>query len=58
MRGAKTLSGLFIDTGPVVQIKEVFGVKHLDDDFSLTQTGAAHDSRRISDLEGEVRGAG
>jgi len=29
---AKTLSGLFIDTGPVVQIKEVFGVKHLDDD--------------------------
>ncbi|AMV38519.1 carboxy terminal-processing peptidase [Planctomyces sp. SH-PL62] len=29
---AKTLSGLFIDTGPVVQIKEVVGVKHLDDD--------------------------
>lgn len=29
---AKTLSGLFIDSGPVVQIKEVFGVKHLDDD--------------------------
>ncbi len=29
---AKTLSGLFIDTGPVVQVKEVFGVKHLDDD--------------------------
>ena len=29
---AKTLSGLFIDTGPVVQIKEAFGVKHLDDD--------------------------
>jgi len=29
---AKTLSGLFIDTGPVVQIKEVLGVKHLDDD--------------------------
>jgi len=29
---AKTLSGLFIDTGPVVQIKELFGVKHLDDD--------------------------
>ena len=25
---AKTLSGLFIDTGPVVQVKEVFGVKH------------------------------
>ena len=23
---------LFIDTGPVVQVKEVFGVKHLDDD--------------------------
>jgi len=29
---AKTLSGLFIDTGPVVQVKEAFGVKHLDDD--------------------------
>ena len=29
---AKTLSGLFIDTGPVVQVKDVFGVKHLDDD--------------------------
>jgi carboxyl-terminal processing protease len=29
---AKTLSGLFIDTGPVVQIKEALGVKHLDDD--------------------------
>jgi carboxyl-terminal processing protease len=29
---AKTLSGLFIDTGPVVQVKEVFGVKPLSDD--------------------------
>ena len=29
---AKTLSGLFIDTGPVVQVKEVFGVRHLDDE--------------------------
>jgi carboxyl-terminal processing protease len=29
---AKTLSGLFIDTGPVVQVKEVFGVKHMDDE--------------------------
>ena len=29
---AKTLSGLFIDTGPVVQVKEVFGVRHHDDD--------------------------
>ncbi len=29
---AKTLSGLFIDTGPVVQVKEAQGVKHLDDD--------------------------
>ena len=29
---AKTLSGLFIDTGPVVQVKEVFGVKTSDDD--------------------------
>jgi carboxyl-terminal processing protease len=29
---AKTLSGLFIDTGPVVQVKEVFGVKQLVDD--------------------------
>jgi carboxyl-terminal processing protease len=29
---AKTLSGLFIDTGPVVQVKEVFGVRPLDDD--------------------------
>ncbi len=30
---AKTLSGLFIDTGPVVQVKEVLGVKHLDDEI-------------------------
>jgi carboxyl-terminal processing protease len=29
---AKTLSGLFIDTGPVVQVKEAFGVKKLDDE--------------------------
>ena len=29
---AKTLSGLFIDTGPVVQVKEVFGVRHHNDD--------------------------
>ena len=29
---AKTLSGLFIDTRPVVQVKEVFGVKPLSDD--------------------------
>jgi carboxyl-terminal processing protease len=29
---AKTLSGLFIDTGPVVQVKELLGVKHLDDE--------------------------
>jgi len=29
---AKTLSGLFIDTGPIVQVKEVFGIKHHDDD--------------------------
>ncbi len=29
---AKTLSGLFIDTGPVVQVKQVQGVKPLEDD--------------------------
>jgi carboxyl-terminal processing protease len=29
---AKTLSGLFIDHGPVVQVKEIFDVKHLDDE--------------------------
>ncbi|QEH33347.1 Tail-specific protease precursor [Aquisphaera giovannonii] len=29
---AKTLSGLFIDTGPVVQVKEIFGVKPISDD--------------------------
>src|SRR4051794_34807072 len=29
---AKTLSGLFIDTGPVVQVKELFGVKPLSDE--------------------------
>jgi len=29
---AKTLSGLFIDTGPVVQVKEAQGVKQLNDD--------------------------
>jgi carboxyl-terminal processing protease len=29
---AKTLSGLFIDTGPVVQVREAFGIRHLDDD--------------------------
>jgi carboxyl-terminal processing protease len=33
---AKTLSGLFIDTGPVVQVKEAQGVKHLDDDIPGT----------------------
>ncbi len=29
---AISLSGLFIDKGPVVQVKDVSGVKHLDDD--------------------------
>jgi carboxyl-terminal processing protease len=29
---AISLSGLFIDKGPVVQVKDVTGVKHLDDD--------------------------
>ncbi len=29
---AKTLSGLFIDTGPVVQVKEIVGVKPISDD--------------------------
>jgi carboxyl-terminal processing protease len=29
---AKTLSGLFIDTGPVVQVKELFGLRHYDDE--------------------------
>ena len=29
---AITLSGLFIDHGPVVQVKDASGVKHLDDD--------------------------
>ncbi len=29
---AKTLSGLFIDTGPVVQVREAGGVRHHDDD--------------------------
>ncbi len=29
---AITLSGLFIDKGPVVQVRDVSGVKHLDDD--------------------------
>ncbi len=29
---AISLSGLFIDKGPVVQVKDVNGVKHLDDD--------------------------
>ncbi len=29
---AITLSGLFIDKGPVVQVREASGVKHLDDD--------------------------
>ena len=33
---AKTLSGLFIDAGPVVQVKEVFEVKHLGDDDEET----------------------
>lgn len=30
---AKTLSGLFIDTGPVVQVKEILGVKPIHDDI-------------------------
>jgi carboxyl-terminal processing protease len=29
---AKTVSGLFIDTGPVVQVKESGGIRHHDDD--------------------------
>ncbi len=29
---AKTLSGLFIDTGPVVQVRKTLGVEHIDDD--------------------------
>jgi carboxyl-terminal processing protease len=29
---AKTVSGLFIDTGPVVQVKESVGIRHHDDD--------------------------
>jgi carboxyl-terminal processing protease len=32
LQEATTLSGLFIDTGPVVQVKELYGVKHLDDE--------------------------
>lgn len=32
LQEAITLSGLFIDQGPVVQIKEASGVKHLDDE--------------------------
>jgi carboxyl-terminal processing protease len=34
---AKTLSGLFIDTGPVVQVKELFGVKPLADEEEGTE---------------------
>ncbi len=33
---AITFSGLFIDTGPVVQIKDPSGVKHLDDEYEGT----------------------
>jgi carboxyl-terminal processing protease len=33
---AITLSGLFIDNGPVVQVKEASGVKHLDDEDAGT----------------------
>ncbi len=37
---AKTLSGLFIDTGPVVQVKEVLGVKPLaDEDEGMAWNG-------------------
>lgn len=32
LQEAITLSGLFIDKGPVVQIREATGIKHLDDD--------------------------
>lgn len=32
LQEAITLSGLFIDTGPVVQVKEATGVRHHDDD--------------------------
>ena len=32
LQEAITLSGLFIDNGPVVQVKDVSGVKPLDDD--------------------------
>jgi carboxyl-terminal processing protease len=36
LQEATTLSGLFIDTGPVVQVKELYGVKHLDDEENGT----------------------
>ncbi len=36
---AITLSGLFIDKGPVVQVRELNGVKHLDDDEDGTAWG-------------------
>jgi carboxyl-terminal processing protease len=32
LQEAITLSGLFIDKGPVVQVRAAFGTKHLDDD--------------------------
>ena len=32
LQEAITLSGLFIDTGPVVQVRATHGVRHLDDD--------------------------
>jgi carboxyl-terminal processing protease len=32
LQEAITLSGLFIDKGPVVQVREASGIKHLDDD--------------------------
>ncbi|MBV8608975.1 MAG: carboxy terminal-processing peptidase [Singulisphaera sp.] len=32
LQEAITLSGLFIDHGPVVQVKDASGIKHLDDD--------------------------
>lgn len=37
---ARTLSGLFIDRGPVVQVKDASGVKHIDDkDAGAAWTG-------------------
>ncbi len=60
---AISLSGLFIDTGPVVQVREANSVKHLDDDDAGHRLGwpagrpdRPPERQRLGDLRGRDQG--